>query len=96
MTVDRVSESTSSRDIHRWLSPQEVCDELRIPKQTFYQWRARHVAPPAYRFGKLLRIDRTEFEGWLRVHAEGFTEARSLNGTSASNERGDAHIPDKG
>lgn len=72
MTIDRAPESTTSRDVHRWLSPQEVCDELRIPKQTFYQWRARHVAPPAYRFGKLLRIDRAEFEEWLRNHAESF------------------------
>lgn len=73
MTVDRAPESTTPRVTGRWLSPQEVCDELRIPKQTFYQWRARHVAPPAYRFGKLLRIDRAEFEEWLANHAEGFT-----------------------
>ncbi|WP_442778688.1 helix-turn-helix domain-containing protein [Arthrobacter sp. AQ5-05] len=72
MTVDGTPESASMRSVSRWLSPQEVCDELRIPKQTFYQWRARHVAPPAYRFGKLLRIDRAEFEAWLADHAEGF------------------------
>lgn len=76
MTVDRAPESTTSRDAHRWLSPQEVCDELRIPKQTFYQWRARHVAPPAYRFGKLLRIDRAEFEKWLADHAESLNANR--------------------
>lgn len=86
MSIDRAPESTTSHDARRWLSPQEVCDELRIPKQTFYQWRARHVAPPVYRFGKLLRIDRTEFEEWLRDHAEGFREAQSLNGGPASNE----------
>lgn len=86
MSIDRAPESTTSHDAHRWLSPQEVCDELRIPKQTFYQWRARHVAPPAYSFGKLLRIDRTEFEEWLSDHAEGFREAQSLNGSPASNE----------
>ncbi|PYI39513.1 excisionase [Arthrobacter psychrolactophilus] len=73
MTIDRTPEYTPSREAHRWLSPQEVCDELRIPKQTFYQWRARHVAPPAYRFGKLLRIDRTEFDEWLSNHAEHFS-----------------------
>ncbi|MFQ4150322.1 helix-turn-helix domain-containing protein [Arthrobacter sp. LAPM80] len=77
MTVDPTPESTTSHDISRWLSPQEVCDELRIPKQTFYQWRARHVAPPAYRFGKLLRIDRAEFEEWLSNHAERFGKAQS-------------------
>lgn len=74
MTAARTPESTTSLAAHRWLSPQEVCDELRIPKQTFYQWRARHVAPPAYRFGKLLRIDRAEFEQWLADHAEGFNQ----------------------
>lgn len=73
MSGDRAPESTTSRDTGRWLSPQEVCDELRIPKQTFYQWRARHVAPPAYRFGKLLRIDRDEFDEWLAIHAEHFS-----------------------
>lgn len=72
MSGDRALESTTSHRASRWLSPQEVCDELRIPKQTFYQWRARHVAPPAYRFGKLLRIDRAEFEEWLAIHAENF------------------------
>jgi len=81
MTVDHASESTAASDTNRWLSPQEVCDELRIPKQTFYQWRARHVAPPAYRFGKLLRIDRAEFEEWLSNHAEGFATERDFSRT---------------
>lgn len=80
MTIERAPESPTSRDAHRWLSPQEVCDELRIPKQTFYQWRARHVAPPAYRFGKLLRIDRNEFDEWLSDHAESFGSRDEAHG----------------
>lgn len=73
MTTNVAPKDGMPRGVNRWMSPQEVCDELRIPKQTFYQWRARHVAPPAYRFGKLLRIDRAEFEEWLTNHAEHFS-----------------------
>ncbi|WP_237762419.1 helix-turn-helix domain-containing protein [Arthrobacter sp. ERGS1:01] len=80
MTTKIAPEAEMPRGVNRWMSPQEVCDELRIPKQTFYQWRARHVAPPAYRFGKLLRIERAEFERWLACHAEGFEAARNDRG----------------
>ena len=34
-----------------WLTPKEICAQLQIPEQTFYQWRAKHVGPPAYRIG---------------------------------------------
>ncbi|MBG0738444.1 helix-turn-helix domain-containing protein [Paeniglutamicibacter antarcticus] len=49
-------------------------------RQTFYQWRAKHIGPPAYRFGKLLRIDRDEFNEWAASHAEGNRLASDFRG----------------
>jgi predicted DNA-binding transcriptional regulator AlpA len=37
-----------------WLTPKEICALLQIPEQTFYQWRAKHVGPRAYRIGRHL------------------------------------------
>ncbi|RAX43850.1 hypothetical protein DQ354_18495 [Arthrobacter sp. AQ5-06] len=43
---------------------------LQIPEQTFYQWRTKHVGPPAYRIGRHLRISHSDFVAWLSQHAE--------------------------
>ena len=53
-----------------WLTPKEICAQLQIPEQTFYQWRAKHVGPRAYRIGRHLRINRSDFAAWLALHAE--------------------------
>jgi excisionase family DNA binding protein len=53
-----------------WLTPKEICALLQIPEQTFYQWRAKHVGPRAYRIGRHLRISRSDFVDWLALHAE--------------------------
>lgn len=70
--MTRTPESNSSTDAptEQWLTPKEICAQLQIPEQTFYQWRAKNVGPPAYRIGRHLRIGRTDFAAWLSLHAE--------------------------
>ncbi|MBP2414256.1 excisionase family DNA binding protein [Arthrobacter stackebrandtii] len=48
-----------------WLSPKDICRELQIPEQTFYQWRTKHAGPRAHRIGRHLRISRTDLNEWL-------------------------------
>ncbi|WP_425861848.1 helix-turn-helix domain-containing protein [Arthrobacter sp. TWP1-1] len=47
------------------MTPKEICRELQIPEQTFYQWRVKHAGPRAHRIGRHLRISRTDFNAWL-------------------------------
>ncbi|MBG0741323.1 helix-turn-helix domain-containing protein [Paeniglutamicibacter antarcticus] len=63
----------------QWLSPTEICNELQIPLQTFYQWRVKGIGPRAYRFGRHLRIDRHDFDEWLQSHVEAAPSAGSSN-----------------
>ena len=67
-----VPERSSSVDAaeDKWLTPKEICAQLQIPEQTFYQWRAKHVGPSAYRIGRHLRISSRDFAAWLSLHAE--------------------------
>lgn len=78
---------TAPHDAGRWMSPQDVCNQLQIPRQTFYQWWAKHIGPPAYRFGKLLRIDRDEFNEWAASHAEGNRLASDFRGGKSGEGR---------
>jgi len=57
-------------DATQWLSPAEICRELQIPLQTFYQWRSRGVGPHAYRIGKHLRVSQEDFEAWLSLRSD--------------------------
>jgi excisionase family DNA binding protein len=54
----------------QWLTPKEICAQLQIPEQTFYQWRVKHAGPKAHRIGKHLRISRRDFEVWLSARLE--------------------------
>ncbi len=70
MTTHVDSETPVEATTGQWLSPHDICQELQIPLQTFYQWRVKRIGPPAYRFGRHLRIDRGDFNEWLRSHAD--------------------------
>ena len=49
-----------------WLTVEEVCDELRISRHTFYRWRMLGHAPPAIRLPNgELRVHRGELETWI-------------------------------
>ncbi|MCU6479781.1 MULTISPECIES: helix-turn-helix domain-containing protein [unclassified Arthrobacter] len=70
MTIYTDPENRIDSETNRWLSPTDICHELQIPLQTFYQWRVKGIGPRAYRFGRHLRIDRRDFDEWLQSHVE--------------------------
>lgn len=79
MTTYTDQESGFDATTTRWMSPTEICQELQIPLQTFYQWRVKGVGPRAYRFGRHLRIDRRDFDEWLQSHVEASHTSIPLN-----------------
>ena len=49
----------------------EFCEEMRIARSTFYDWRAKRRAPRCIKMPNgELRIRRSEFERWLDAHEE--------------------------
>ena len=65
---DAVAIVTDPED--QWLTPKDICNQLHIPEQTFYQWRVKHLGPRAYRIGRHLRISRADFNAWLASRLE--------------------------
>ncbi|MGW7065991.1 helix-turn-helix transcriptional regulator [Streptomyces sp. NPDC054855] len=48
------------------LTLAEVCEELRISRSTFYDWRAKRRAPRCIKLPNGdLRIRRSDFDLWL-------------------------------
>ena len=59
-----------SRPAH--LTVAEFCEEMRIARSTFYDWRAKRRAPRCIRMPNgELRIRRAEYERWLEKLEEG-------------------------
>ena len=53
------------------LTVAEFCAEMNIARSTFYDWRAKRLAPRCIKLPNgELRIRRTEFERWLDAHEE--------------------------
>lgn len=55
---------------HRWVSVDDLADELQIPKSTIYGWKTRGLGPAWVRVGKHLRARRTDVEAWLDTLSE--------------------------
>jgi excisionase family DNA binding protein len=54
------------------LTIAEFCEEMRIARSTFYDWRAKRRAPRCIKMPNgELRIRRSEFERWLESLEEG-------------------------
>jgi predicted DNA-binding transcriptional regulator AlpA len=54
------------------LTIAEFCEEMRIARSTFYDWRAKRRAPRCIKMPNgELRIRRSEFERWLDALEEG-------------------------
>lgn len=70
MSINTQNNSRIDSPTTQWLSPTEICRELQIPLQTFYQWRSRGVGPHAYRIGKHLRVSQADFEAWLSLRSD--------------------------
>jgi len=48
------------------LTIAEVCDELKISRSTFYDWRAKQKAPQCIILpNKSMRIRRADLDRWL-------------------------------
>lgn len=70
MTIHTDHQVRTDSATTEWMSPTEICNELEIPLQTFYQWRAKGIGPHAYRIGRHLRISRADFEDWLSLRSD--------------------------
>ena len=54
-----------------YLTVAEFCDEVGIARSTFYDWRAKRLAPRCIKLPNgELRMRRAEFERWLDEHEE--------------------------
>ena len=48
------------------MTVQELCAELSISRSTFYEWRAKGIAPRCMKLPNgEIRIRRDDFEEWL-------------------------------
>ena len=70
MSISTQHSGRIDSDTTQWLSPTEICRELQIPLQTFYQWRAKGIGPHAYRIGRHLRVSQEDFEAWLSLRSD--------------------------
>lgn len=50
---------------HRWVTVEDLAEELRIPKSTIYGWKSRGIGPAWTRVGKHLRARRVSVDAWL-------------------------------
>ena len=53
------------------LTVAEVCEELRVARSTFYEWRAKHRAPRCIKLPNgEMRIRRADLDAWLDDHGD--------------------------
>lgn len=52
---------------YEMLSIDELCEWLKISKNTAYKQHSQGTGPPAYRLGKHLRFMRSEVLEWLQT-----------------------------
>ncbi len=70
MTLNQDPSAVLSEAEELWLTPKDICNQLHIPEQTFYQWRVKHLGPRAYRIGRHLRISRDDYDAWVASRLE--------------------------
>jgi len=60
-----------SRSRREHLTVDELCDELKVARRTFYDWRAKGRAPRCFKLPNGdLRIRRTDLDSWLTDRME--------------------------
>jgi Helix-turn-helix domain len=65
MTDRPTAEHPAAAESDESLTVPEVCEELKIPKATFYYWRQTNKGPLTYRLPNGgLRVDRTDLMRW--------------------------------
>lgn len=53
-----------------WLSPADLANELRIPRQTVYRWRMEGKGPRGHTIGRHVRFSRESIDAWLEQQAD--------------------------
>ena len=54
-----------SRRCTEWLTVAEVCAEIKISRSTFYEWRAKGIAPESVKVPNGgLRVSRDALDAW--------------------------------
>ncbi|MQA87266.1 MAG: helix-turn-helix domain-containing protein [Streptosporangiales bacterium] len=54
------------------LTIEDICDDLRISRSTFYDWRQKGRAPKCHRLPNGgLRVDPDDYDAWLRSCEDG-------------------------
>jgi excisionase family DNA binding protein len=53
-----------------WFDAAQVCNALKIPKQTFYRWRTEGKGPRAHVLGRHLRFSGESLNEWLAEQLE--------------------------
>ncbi|MES9806565.1 helix-turn-helix domain-containing protein [Streptomyces cinereoruber] len=57
---------TATRRSEEKLTVDELCEELRISRSTFYDWRQKGCAPRCVKLPNgSLRVRRSDLENWL-------------------------------
>ena len=68
---ERRTRSARPSPSRAYLTVPDFCAEMDIARSTFYDWRAKSVAPRCIKLPNgELRIRRAEFERWLDEHEE--------------------------
>lgn len=60
----------NQHEIDPLLTVDELAVYLSVPKQSIYILRHRRKAPPAIKFGGLVRFRKSAVDAWLRDHEE--------------------------
>lgn len=64
--MSRSARSSSSGELPRLMSVEEVSAYLGIPVATLYRWRHMRTGPKASRVGRHLRYSADDVAAWLR------------------------------
>lgn len=63
--------TTTAAQPRRYLTVADICNELDVPRSTFYDWRAKKTAPPCIKLPNgEIRVRRSDFDAWLGRRAE--------------------------
>jgi excisionase family DNA binding protein len=54
----------------KWLSLEDIAEELGVPVRSVYAWRSMGVAPKGYKIGKHIRVKRSDLDAWLEQRAD--------------------------
>lgn len=62
---------TTTKRPHAYLTVADICDELGVPRSTFYDWRAKKTAPPCIKLPNgEIRVRRSDLDAWIEAQAE--------------------------